>query len=112
MTAEKPRMRQVEEPGLIGEYQPAALLVGGPMLAGHEERRTEPSRRAFDDQERAGILARHHDRHAVFQNAGLFPRDVGERRSEMLGVIDGDRRDQRDRRPLDYVGGVEGAREA
>ena len=56
VAAEEPRRRQVEQAGFVLIDQPAALLGGGPILAGDLERRAERAGLPLDHGERVARL--------------------------------------------------------
>ncbi len=104
--------RQVEQLVLGLHHEAAALLIGVEVLAPGEQRRADAVCLATDHLVRFLLLLRDHDGHAGTQNAGLLECDLCQRRSELLGVVERDRRDDRQLRPVDHVGRVEPAAEA
>ena len=104
--------RQVEEPALVLEDEPPALLVGVPVLAAGEERGADALRARLDHGERRLLLAAHHAGHAALDDPGLLAGDLGHGVAQELGVVDRDGGDRGERGARDDVGGVEPAAEA
>ena len=90
MAAVKLRRRQIEQAGLVLIDQPAALLGGGPVLAGDLERRIEPRRLPLDHGQRVARLRGDDRRRAALEDAGLLGGDLLERVAEKFGVVDRD----------------------
>ena len=65
----------------------------------------------LDHLERVGVLAADDAEDAGLEDAGLLAGDLGQGVAEVLLVVDGDRGDDGEARPVDDVGGVEAAAE-
>ncbi len=100
------RARQVEQPVLVLEDKPAALGKGDPVAVAGEDRGGEPGGVRLDHLHHLRDLRCHHRRAAALDDARLLAGDLAERVAEELFVVERDRRDRRDQRIVDDIGGV------
>ena len=77
VAADQPRQRQIEQARLVLIDHAAMFLMGGEILAEHEDRRAQLVGAAQDDIARRIVLRPDDQRHARLDDAGLLGRDAG-----------------------------------
>ena len=89
------------------ENQPPAIFRYHPVLAVSQNRRSHPGSARLDHRQAIRLLWPHDYWHAPFDDPGLFTRDFGQRIAQILLMVDGYRGDNRQRRVIHHVGGVQ-----
>ena len=98
---------QVQEALGALEHHAAVLLERLEVLAPHRQRRHHLARPRLDRLQGLGRLHGDDAGGAGLEDARLLARNLGHGGAELVGVVEGDRRDDAQRRPGDDIGGVE-----
>ena len=112
MPAVEPRRWQVEQPAFILIHKTGALLGCRPVRSGDLQRRREPRSLPFDHGEGVAWLGCDNRRHAAFENARFFRRDLFDGIAKEIDVIDRNARDDRGQWIVDDIRRIEASAKA
>src|SRR5437588_6876162 len=109
MAADKLWQRQIEQPAFVLINETAVLFARGEILAADNHGSAKPARLGFENGERVVVLLGKNGGDSALENAGFFDGDLLDRVAEKLGMVDRNRRDDRQCRLRDDIRRIDAA---